>query len=353
MAANVAVLGFVSVLVAANQPSADTQKNYSSLVAAETVKLANPLDKLSSAEIAVNVARAANLPEENAVTNKADTVRVNALDTASGDNKLVAKPQIIAEALKSKKDIKNYKAAAGDTVASIAKKFGINAETVRLSNGLSGDTVAVGTKLYISPVNGLVYEVKSGDTPESIASKYRADKNFLIAFNDAELTGKFKAGERIVIPDGLEPIQQPAPTYNQGSSGNSSFSFGLTPVYRAGAYDYGWCTWHAANRRAEIGKPIPSNLGNAISWLGGARAAGLPTGSEPRAGAVVYQLNIGGLGHVAYVEKKNNDGSIWVSDMNYRGFASMDVNSGGAGGWGHISYRLITPNEFGNYRFIF
>ena len=338
LAANLAILGVVGFLVVANRPSADQTKYSSSLVAAETVKLSNPLDRLSSSDIAVNIARAANLPEENSVTNKADSARVTALAAASDDDKLIAKPQIVAEGLKSKKDIKNYKVVEGDTVASIAEKFGISAETVRLSNGLSGDTVAVGTDLVISPVDGLVYTVAAGDTPGSIAAKYRADKNILIAFNDAELTGKFKLGDKIVIPDGLAP---PAPSsYSYASARGSAFSFGLTPVYRANAYDYGWCTWHAANRRAESGNPIPSNLGNAISWLGGARAAGLPTGSEPRAGAVLYHLNIGGLGHVAYVESVNPNGSFLVSDMNYPT-------------WGKVTYRTVPASETGNYRFIY
>ncbi|MBW3569206.1 LysM peptidoglycan-binding domain-containing protein [Candidatus Parcubacteria bacterium] len=337
LAANLAVFGIVGILVAANKPS--NQANYSSsFVAAETQKLANPLDKLSSADIAVNIARAANLPEENAVTNKADTVRVSALSVASDDDKLIAKPQIISEALKSKKDIKSYKVVEGDTVTSIAKKFDVSSDTIRLSNGLSGDTVAIGTTLVISPVNGLVYTVKSGDTPGTIAAKYRADRNLLIAFNDAELTGKFKVGDRIVIPDGLEPPAQN--TYNYASARGSAFSFGLTPVYRANAYDYGWCTWHAANRRAQTGNPIPSNLGNAISWLGGARAAGLPTGTAPRAGAVLYHLNIGGLGHVAYVESVNSNGSFLVSDMNYPY-------------WGQVTYRTVPASETGNYRFIY
>lgn len=335
--ANLAVLGVVGVLVAANRPSADQAQYSSSLVAAETLKLSGPLDRLSSADIAVNVARAANLPEENAVTNKADSARVSALNVASDDDSLIAKPQILSEALKSKKDIKNYKVVEGDTVGSIAEKFGINSETVRLSNGLSGDTVAVGTKLIISPVNGLVYTVKSGDTPGSIAAKYRADKNLLIAFNDAELTGKFKVGDRIVIPDGLAPPQN---TYSYASARGSAFSFGLTPVYRDNAYDYGWCTWHAANRRAQTGHPIPSNLGNAISWLGGARAAGLPTGTDPRAGAVLYHLNLGGLGHVAYVESVNADGSFLVSDMNYPS-------------WGRVTYRTVPASETDSYRFIY
>lgn len=298
---------------------------------AEDIK-SNPLDELSSADIAVNVARVSGLEEANSVTNKADTANAG-LDIASTDDKLITKPQIVSTSLKSKDDIQIYKVAEGDTIPSIAAKFGINSETIRNSNNLSGDTVAVGTDLVISPVNGLVYTVQAGDTPESVAAKYRANKNQIIAFNDAELTG-LKAGEKIVVPDGLQPIPQ---RYSFSSGG---FSYGISPIYRSNAYDYGWCTWHAANRRAQIGRPIPANLGNAISWLGLARRAGLPTGDKPQSGAVLYHTNLGGLGHVAFVESVNPDGSFLVSDMNYPT-------------WGRVTYRTVPASDTSKYRFIY
>ena len=300
--------------------------------------VAGPLDELSSADIAVNVARITGLPEANSVKNKADTINAG-LAVASADEKVVAKPQIVSEGLKSKKDIIKYKTVKGDTIKSIAKKFGVKPDTIRNSNNLTGDTVAVGVEIMISPVDGIVYQVSSGDSPESIASKFRVDKTQLVAINDAELTNKFKVGDYIIVPDGLPPVQETS-YHAPSASGGSSYSFGLTPIYRANAYDYGWCTWHAANRRYEIGRPIPSNLGNAVSWLSAARAAGLPTGTEPRDGAVLSQLNIGGLGHVAFVEKVNSDGSFLVSDMNYPI-------------WGKVTYRTVPASDKGNYRFIY
>jgi surface antigen len=198
--------------------------------------------------------------------------------------------------------------------------------------------VAANTALVISPVNGITYVVKAGDTPDSIAQSYHTDKQQLIAFNDAELTGTFKAGETIVVPDAVQPAAVRTASYGIGAVGG--FSFGGGAIYGGNGYDYGWCTWHAANRRIQIGRPLPTNLGNAVSWLSIARRAGLATGNTPQAGAVLYHKNIGGLGHVAFVEKQNPDGSWLVSDMNYPI-------------WGHVTYRTITPAEFGSYAFIY
>jgi surface antigen len=45
----------------------------------------------------------------------------------------------------------------------------------------------------------------------------------------------------------------------------------------------------------------------------------MSVGSEPRAGAVGTTTR-GSLGHVVYVESVNGDGTINISEMNYKGF---------------------------------
>ncbi len=320
---------------------------------ANSEEAVNPLDNLSSIDVAVHVARLARLPEATSVANKADTVNAQQAVTP-GDDQVIAKPQVISTNLKSKKDIIRYVAKPGDTVSSLASKFEISTNTIRYSNNLSGEGLTPGQVLLISPINGIVYRVKAGDTPGSIAQKYLANEEQLIAFNDAEISG-FNPGELIIIPDVYQPAQSGSASSGYYGSGYSTFggSFGYQAAYGGNGYDYGWCTWHAAKRRLEIGRPIPNNLGDAISWLPLAQASGLAIGPEPRAGAVVYHLDIGGLGHVAFVERVNPDGSIWISDMNYFGHVTMNEHSAATGGWGTVSYRLVHPNEFGALRFIY
>lgn len=341
IAANFAIVAIVGMIAFATHEASPTEvKAVQNEAAFSAISQVKPLDSLSSADVAVHVARMTGMQEATAVVNKADSVNAQ-LAVAASDDAVVAKPQIVGAGLKSKKDIKDYTVQEGDTIPSLAEKFGITADTIRISNGLSGDALEVGKVIAISPINGVVYTVKDGDTPDSLATKYFANKENLLIFNDAELTGAFKVGERIVIPDGVQPAA-PAPARVASYSGGYGygFSFGTSAIYGANGYDYGWCTWHAANRRNEIGRPIPNNLGNAISWLSVARGAGLPTGDVPQAGAVLYHKNLGGLGHVAFVEKINEDGSALVSDMNYPI-------------WGSVTYRTVPPAEFGNYAFIY
>lgn len=341
LATNVALLAAVGTFVFHNTKASSGSAsggNLASLAVSNSKNESDPLDKLSSADVAVHVARLAQLDESTAVTNKADTVKTELIVTQS-DDKVITKPQIVSTALKSNQDIVRYTAVAGDTISSVAAKFGVTSDTIRNSNNLTEEKIPAGRILLISPVNGIVYIVKSGDSVDSLAARFRASRDQIIAFNDAEIGG-LKVGEAIVIPDGLLPTSNGGSYASYQSAYTQGFSFGATPIYGGNGYDYGWCTWHAANRRQEIGQPIPTNFGNAISWLSAARATGLSVGSVPRDGAVLYHTNIGGLGHVAFVERVNGNGSVLVSDMNYPI-------------WGKVTYRTLSAGEASSYRYIY
>lgn len=297
-----------------------------------------PLDTLSSADIAANIARAASLAEVDSVNNQADSYNAQ-LAQATTDETVIVKPQLVNGGSKSRKDIQSYTTVAGDTIGSIATKFGVPSDSIRWSNGLSGDSVTAGKSLMIPPMNAIIYKVKSGDTVDSIVNKYRSNKEQFVAVNDIELSG-LPVNEHVLIPGGIEPA--PVVTRSYSTASYSGYAFGSYAIYGGNGYTPGYCTWHAANRRIEIGRPLPRNLGNAATWAAVARTAGLTVSTVPAGGAVLWHANTsiaGGLGHVAFVEKVNEDGSILVSDMNYPYY-------------GRVTYRTIAPGEFGQYRFI-
>ncbi len=333
MIVNVAVvIGVMGFVLASRRPTSTTNLA-TPLNNAPDEQLADPLDTLSSADIAVNIAQLARLDEVTAVANNADTVN-SQLEIVPADTQVVAKPQIVTTDIKSIADLKKYVAVEGDTVTSIAEKFGLSAESVRWSNNLTGDTVAVGTELTIPPVNGLVYEVKDGDTVEKIAEKYSADKDKIIAFNDAEIAG-ITAGQQIVIPGGEvpAPVRNSVPTFG-------GFRFGASAVYGYNGYDYGYCTWYTANRRAEVGRPVPANLGNASTWKVLSQRAGIPVGNTPQVHAVIWTPPRDYYGHVGFVEEVYTDGSVRVSEMNVRG-------------WGVRSEKILTPAQAAGYSYIY
>lgn len=331
LTANLALLVGVIVFVV-NSSSTGQVGKQNALAVAANENTANPLDELSSADIAAHVANLARLDEAVSVKNNADSVNAQ-LSISPADEKIVAKTQVVSTALKSYRDIKEYTVQPGETITSIAEKFGITSNSLRWSNSMTGNTVDAGKVLVVPPINGLVYTVKSGDTLDSLATRYNANKQALIEFNDAEVAG-IAVGQRIMIPDGIQPVSRTAAV-------TSGFAWGgYAPVYGGNGYDYGYCTWYAAIKRAQIGRPIPSNLGNASTWLSLSSRAGLATGTEPQAGAVIWTPPRDFYGHVGYVESVNEDGSVNISEMNTIG-------------WGRVSSKTLTAEQAAGYRYIY
>lgn len=338
---NLLLMATVVAFVA--QPSSnnasDSRGILSSQVEEETIS--NPIDELSSADIAVNVARTVRIDEATSVANKADTVNAQ-LSIAPSSDVVAAQPQVVASALKSRFDIQNYTVKKGDTIESIAKEFGITTDTIRWSNDIDNDKVKPGSVLIISPVSGIIYTVQKGDTLASLASKYSTDKEKIKIFNDIEVTG-MPVGEKIVIPDGRPPNQAIVPAAAPASTfgTNSAYAWGGNKaIYGGNGYDYGYCTWWASVRRAQIGSPIPSNLGNASTWKVLAAQSGLGVGNKPATGAVIWTPPRDYYGHVGFVERVNPDGSVLISEMN-------------TVGWGVVSKKTLTAAQAAGYGYIY
>ena len=107
-------------------------------ISKDNIAQTNPLDELSAADIAVNVARVTNLPETNSVINFADTVN-SELETYALNTETARLPQILSADIKTLADIKEYISVPGDTVASLATKFGVTSDSIKWSNDLTSD----------------------------------------------------------------------------------------------------------------------------------------------------------------------------------------------------------------------
>lgn len=268
----------------------------------------NPLDQLSSIEVAVHVSRMTQLETAIAVTNQADSVSSRSTVVAQ-DDALVSKPQIMSTDIKTKEDIVVYTVKEGDSITDLANHFGVTSDSIRWSNDIaSWQQLRVGEKLFVPPINGIVHIVEADDTSASLAERFSADEAQIIRFNDAELDG-LQQGERIVIPNG--EVQQQRRTATASYYGG--FSFGSSALYGYNGYVPGYCTWYVANRIS-----IPTNWGNARNWAAGARATpGWSVDTTPRAGSIAQTTQMHWLGHVAVVEEVSEDGSmIRYSDMN-------------------------------------
>lgn len=108
----------------------------------------------------------------------------------------------------------DYNVSQGDTLSSIASKFGISADTIRWANDLAKDAIKPGQILKILPVTGVAYTVKAGDTLETVAKKFSAEAQPILdfPFNDVPDDLSLKAGQLLIIPDGSPPeVKAPKP----------------------------------------------------------------------------------------------------------------------------------------------
>jgi surface antigen len=116
-------------------------------------------------------------------------------------------------------------------------------------------------------------------------------------------------------------------------------------VYNVASYpgdNYAWgnCTWWAAMRRSQIGEPIPNSWGNAATWAVRAQADGYLVDHTPTYGAIMQIPDVdNGLGHVAFVESVNTDGSWTISEMNVKG---LDV----------VDHKTLSAADAASYSFI-
>jgi len=133
-----------------------------------------------------------------------------------------------------------YTVQKGDTLSTIAKKFGISTETIKWENDLISDTVNVGDTLDILPVTGVAYKVQRGESIYTIAKKLDSDPQKIVdfPFNDFANPETFSLveGQMLIVPDGVKPAAQP--TFKkqvfiaQGPSSTAFSSGGFTwPVH--------------------------------------------------------------------------------------------------------------------------
>ncbi len=124
---------------------------------------------------------------------------------------------------------RTVKVGKGDSLGSIAKRYGVSIEALQTANGLADTRLEAGQELIIpksgAPVQNVTsapktYKVEKGDTPHLIAEKLGVEEKALIACNKLHAE-KLQIGQVLIVPDsGSGPDQGPAPS--AASDGESS-----------------------------------------------------------------------------------------------------------------------------------
>lgn len=236
-----------------------------------------------------------------------------------------------------------YTVEQGDTVSTVAQKFGISQDTVRWANNLSGDELNVGDTLQILPVTGVAHKVQPGDTVYSIAKQYNANPQAIVdwPFNDFANSETFSLinGEMLIVPDGsLTPQAPTLPTYIASSTKTTTpsykqFATGVVPVSQGGWF------WPVADTIITQG----------FSWYhSGVDLAG-PLGTP------VYAAHSGTISYISVGTYDTGYGNnVWIDDgdgvkTHYAHLNTVSVSVGQAaiGGKTIVGYRGSTGRSTG------
>ncbi|MCM3517984.1 CHAP domain-containing protein [Staphylococcus xylosus] len=207
----------------------------------------------------------------------------------------------------------------------IAQAFATSTNEIQNLNQIDDrEYVQAGERLVL-PDNDIV-EVKAGDSVQSIAAAHQLTVEQLNQLNP-------NLGE-IIYPGQLIAVSEKGSAHlnNQLQQMFNEQIQGQSNNY----YTWGQCTYYAFDRRQQLGKSVGNLWGNANNWASAARQNGYQVNHTPEVGAI-FQSNVGSYGHVGVVERKNSDGSILVSEMNWKGV-------------GQKSYRTV--HNTGQYNYI-
>lgn len=192
---------------------------------------------------------------------------------ASSDNALIARTGpsgTIADVASSTPTdrISVYVVRPGDTLGEIAKMFTVSVNTIIWANNLKGvHDVHPGDTLVILPISGVKHTVVKSDTLPSIAKKYGADANEIAQFNGLDVAAPLVIHSVIIIPGGeVAPsiVVKTKKSFSSrsvgrepylGGSGSAQPGYYSDPVFGA-ILTQGIHGWNAVDLAAPRGTPI-------------------------------------------------------------------------------------------------
>ena len=96
-----------------------------------------------------------------------------------------------------------YTVRSGDTLSGIASMFSVSVNTIAWANGIQSRLIHEGQELVILPITGVRHTVAEGETLASIAKKYGGDLEEIANYNELATSAYLAAGQTVIIPDGV------------------------------------------------------------------------------------------------------------------------------------------------------
>ena len=274
-----------------------------------------------------------------------------AFDAAAVDDGTFYKPVAVDTSIQTSAGmLRHYTVKDGDTLTSIASRFGVSMMTVWWANKLtSKEELKKGRELVIPPVNGLVVTVKAGDTLETLAAANKITAEEIVATNELTDTNLI-VGQVLMLPGAKgapmptpKPTPKPTPRPASGGGGggfvplSGSWAWPVPGGYVSQYFHYG-----------HYGVDIADDYGSAII--------------SPRAGTVIFAgWKSNGGGYQVWISHGNgifsahhHMSAVSVSGGDYVAKGSR-IGRVGSSGWAtgphdHFEVWVGRPWESGSYR---
>lgn len=169
-------------------------------------------------------------------------------------------------------DILEHIVADGDTLSSIAQKYGVSVETVIWANKLTANSIIKpGDTFEFPSVSGVLHRVTSGETISGIASRYGVSQDWILAANDGLNPESLRDGAELIVPGGRPtPSQSASQTYSPPlriSSGNvNTLGYFMAPTIGTN-----WGRRHfnnAVDIANTCGTPVWAAADGIVTWTG-------------------------------------------------------------------------------------
>lgn len=227
-----------------------------------------------------------------------------------------------------------YTVQKGDTISTIAKKFGVSDDTIKWQNNLTSETINIGDTLEILPVTGVAHKVASGENIYDIAKKYDASPQAIadFPFNDFANPQTFSlvTGQIVIVPDGVVPKAKAQPQYIR----RQFIATGPVTVTDAGF------TW-----------PVPGTINQGYAWYHRALDIGASIGTPVLAAhsgrvAEVYTSGWnGGYGTHVIISGDNGYSTLYAHMSGVNVSTGDRVSAGGTVvGWIGMTGRTTGPH---------
>ena len=225
-----------------------------------------------------------------------------------------------------------YTVQPGDTVASIAASFGIDQNYIIWNNPevrADPNFLAVGEKLAVPSVNGIIYNVQLGDNLSDIASYWQIDAQSIAAFvpNGLGSADEIPEGAVLLLP-GAQPPPPPIPAAVAAVEGTAPLEPqpepAPAPAQPPSSTGYIW-PWYGAIT-TYYGEPRGYGYYHLAIDIDGYGSYGAPVVAAASGTVVLASWNDWGLGYHVIIQ--HDDGSrtvyahlsdIWVTQGQYVG----------------------------------